>query len=106
MGAAALAVLLIVGVSVVAWHFTKQEQKVGAFSALEATNKGCITGCDPDNVLGVSGCSGKMIVEETFKRGDIEKVDTDGFSQHWTIKQTKRETKQERIILKSKEPVV
>ena len=28
MGAAALAVLLIVGVSVVAWHFTKQERKL------------------------------------------------------------------------------
>ena len=28
MGAAALAVLLIVGVSVVAWHFTKQEGKL------------------------------------------------------------------------------
>ena len=47
-------------------------EKVGAFSALEATNKGCITGCDPDSIGGVSGCSGKMIVEETFKRGDIE----------------------------------
>merc|ERR1719266_2864717 len=67
MGAAALAVLLIVGVSLVAWHFTKQER------------------C-PDNSLGVSGCSGKMIVEVPFKRGDIEKVDTDGFSQHWNIK--------------------
>jgi len=85
MGAAALAVLLIVGVSVVAWHFTKQEPKVGAFSALDSTNGGCVTGC-PDNSLGVSGCSGKMIVEDPFKRGDIEKVDTDGFSQHWKIK--------------------
>ncbi len=28
MGAAALVVLLIVGVSVVAWHFTKQERKL------------------------------------------------------------------------------
>jgi len=93
MGAAALAVLLIVGVSVVAWHFTKQEQKVGAFSALEATNKGCITGCDPDNIGGVSGCSGKMIVEETFKRGDIEKVDTNGFSQHWEIKANKKKNR-------------
>ena len=28
MGAAAIAVLLIVGVSLVAWHFTKQERKL------------------------------------------------------------------------------
>ena len=45
--------------------------KVGAFSALDSTNGGCVTGC-PDNSLGVSGCSGKMIVEVPFKRGDIE----------------------------------
>ena len=45
--------------------------KVGAFSAFDSTNKGCVTGCD-DNSVGVSGCSGNMIVEETFKRGDIE----------------------------------
>ena len=45
--------------------------KVGEFSALDSINGGCVTGC-PDNSLGVSGCSGKMIVEDTFKRGDIE----------------------------------
>ena len=28
MGAAALVVILIIGVSVVAWHFTKQERKL------------------------------------------------------------------------------
>jgi len=92
MGAAALAVLLIVGVSVVAWHFTKQEPKVGEFSALDSINGGCVTGC-PDNSVGVSGCSGKMIVEDTFKRGDIEKVDTDGFSQHWKIRANEKKDK-------------
>ena len=45
--------------------------KVGEFSALDSINGGCVTGC-PDNSVGVSGCSGKMIVEDTFKRGDIE----------------------------------
>merc|ERR1719400_2361894 len=36
MGAAALAVLLIVGVSVVAWHFTKQEPMIGEFVILSS----------------------------------------------------------------------
>merc|ERR1719382_1660196 len=50
MGAAALAVLLIVGISLVAWHFTKQEPMVGEFVVLSSTNGGCIT-C-PDNSVG------------------------------------------------------
>ena len=45
--------------------------KVEAFSAFDSTNNGCVTGC-PDNSVGVSGCSGKMIVEDPFKRGEIE----------------------------------
>ena len=45
--------------------------KVGEFSALDSINGGCVTGC-PDNSVGVSGCSGKMIVVPEFQRGDIE----------------------------------
>ena len=37
----------------------------------------------------VSGCNGTLITTPTFKRGNIEKVDTDGFSQHWNIKANK-----------------
>merc|ERR1711971_1217884 len=66
--------------------------KVGAFSALDSTNSGGVTH-NQENSVGVSGCSGKMIVEKEFQRGDIEKVDTDGFSQHWTIKANKKRDK-------------
>merc|ERR1719189_658893 len=60
MGAAALAVLLIVGVSLVAWHFTKQERKL---TPMASANIG-------------------------------------------KLKQTKKRTEQEQVILKSKEPAV
>jgi len=90
MGAAALAVLLIVGVSVVAWHFTKQEPDVNSFTLLK-TDYGSITGTPGSG--GVTGCDGKIIVRPSFRRGKIEKVDTDGFSQHWTIIANKRKDK-------------
>merc|ERR1712051_667524 len=58
MGAAALAVLLIVGVSVVAWHFTKQEPDVNSFVSLK--QHGCITGLhDYWRYGGVPNCDGK-----------------------------------------------
>jgi len=85
MGAAALAVLLIVGVSVVAWHFTKQEPDgISQFHASEI-NHGGVTG-DTGGGNDVGGCDGNLISDPPFSRGVIEKVDTDGFSQHWRIK--------------------
>ena len=45
--------------------------KVGAFSALDSTNGGCVTGCSY-NTVGVSGCNGKMMVTPLFGRGNIE----------------------------------
>jgi len=39
-----------------------------------------------NRVEGVAGCEGKMVVTPSFKRGNIEKVNTDGFSQHWKIR--------------------
>merc|ERR1719400_740502 len=89
MGAAALAVLLIVGVSVVAWHFTKQEPDgISAFHSSEIKHGG-VTG-DTGGGNDVGGCDGKLISDPPFARGDIEKVDTEGFSQHWLIKANKR----------------
>jgi len=69
MGAAALAVLLIVGISLVAWHFTKQEPDVDSFVSLK-TDYGCIT-CPP-GYGGVPGCDGKIIVTPSFRRGKID----------------------------------
>ena len=37
------------------------------------------------------GCSGKLITTPPFKRDVIEKIDADGFRQHWRIKANKRE---------------
>jgi len=45
--------------------------KVGEFSAFDSINGGCVTGCSYNSV-GVSGCSGKMVVTPSFKRGNIE----------------------------------
>merc|ERR1712051_82303 len=90
MGAAALAVLLIVGVSVVAWHFTKQEPDVDSFGIGKLYSGGITTA---GGVEGVSGCQGKMVVKPPFKRGNIEKVDTNGFSQHWEIKANKKKNR-------------
>jgi len=92
MGAAALAVLLIVGVSVVAWHFTKQEPDgISAFHSSEIKHGG-VTG-DTGGGNDVGGCDGKLISDPPFARGDIEKVDTDGFSQHWLINANKKKDK-------------
>jgi len=92
MGAAALAVLLIVGVSVVAWHFTKQEPDViSAFHSSEIKH-GCVTGCT-DSGNDVGGCDGKLISDPPFARGDIEKVDTDDFSAYWLIQANKNSNK-------------
>merc|ERR1739841_102180 len=56
MGAAALAVLLIVGVSVGAWHFTKQEPDgISAFHSSEIVNVGGVTG-DTGGGNDVGGC--------------------------------------------------
>merc|ERR1711971_751906 len=41
----------------------------------------------------VPGCNGTLITTPPFKRGKIEKVDTDGFSQHWNIKANKRKNR-------------
>jgi len=71
MAAAALVVVLVIGVSVVAWHFTKEEAPVTEFSAVDIIKDGCVIGCPPDSI-GVSGCSGKLKVNEPFKQGEIE----------------------------------
>jgi len=84
MGAAALAVLLIVGVSVVAWHFTKQEPMIGEFVILSSGDTR--TGGGILNFVRNDGCAGKMIVVPKFRKAKLKKVDTDGFSQHWKIK--------------------
>jgi len=87
MGAAALAVLLIVGVSVVAWHFTKQEPMIGEFVVQSSgkTRMGGIYDFDKND-----GCDGKMIVIPKFRKAKLAKVDTNGFSQHWEIKANKK----------------
>merc|ERR1719319_546336 len=70
MGAAALAVLLIVGVSLVAWHFTKQEPDIDSFDTTDLYGGGVTyTG---GRVEGVAGCEGKMVVTPSFKRGNID----------------------------------
>merc|ERR1719319_1113188 len=80
MGATALAVLLIVGVSLVAWHFTKQEPLIGAFSS-DQIQVGGLYEFDKND-----GCNGKMIVVPKFRKANLVKVNTDGFSQHWKIR--------------------
>jgi len=91
MGAAALAVLLIVGVSLVAWHFTKQEPDIDSFDTIDLSY-GDLTGTGK-RFAGVAGCEGKMVVTPPFRRGNIEKVDTDGFSQHWKIRANEKRDK-------------
>jgi len=99
MGAAALAVLLIVGVSVVAWHFTKQEPDgISAFHSSEIKHGG-VTG-DTGGGNDVGGCDGKLISDPPFARGDIEKVDTDGFSQRWEIRINKKRDKARTTFIK------
>jgi len=87
MGAAALAVLLIVGVSVVAWHFTKQEPLIGTFSS-DQIQVGGLYEFDKND-----GCDGKMIVVPKFRKANLVKVDTDGFSAYWLIRANKNSNK-------------
>merc|ERR1740129_2151980 len=44
-------------------------------------------------VGGNTGCFGKLIASPSFRRGNIEKVDTDGFSQHWIIRSSSKKDK-------------
>jgi len=83
MAVAALVVVLIIGVSVVVWHFTKEEVLIGAFSS-DDIQVGGIYEFDKND-----GCDGKMIVVPKFKRANLEKVDTDGYDQRWIIKANK-----------------
>merc|ERR1712107_281815 len=79
MAAAALVVVLVIGVSVVAWHFTKEEVLIGVFSS-DDIQVGGIYEFDKND-----GCDGKMIVVPKFKRANLEKVDSDGYTQRWKI---------------------
>merc|ERR1719509_486810 len=65
MGATALAVLLIVGVSLVAWHFTKQEPDIDSFNSADLKVGGVTT---TRGGGGVVGCDGKMVVTPSFRR--------------------------------------
>merc|ERR1719319_1856689 len=94
MGATALAVLLIVGVSLVAWHFTKQEPLIGAFSS-DQIQVGGLYEFDKND-----GCNGKMIVVPKFRKANLVKVDTNGFSKHWEIRVNKKKDKARTTFIK------
>jgi len=84
MAVAALVVVLIIGVSVVVWHFTKEEgNHVSIFESSKINHGGITTDARGNEIT--HGCSGKLIATPQFERGDIEKVDTDGYDQQWRI---------------------
>ena len=47
-----------------------------------------------------AGCYGKLIATPLFRRGNIEKTDTKGFSQHWLIKMGTRKDRSRTVYIK------